>query len=38
MCEKSNLVIIALIVNIILWYKIYVPVKYKEKYIIVKLN
>ena len=27
-----------LVVNIILWYKIYVQVYYKEKYIIVKLN
>ena len=38
MCEKCNWVMIALIVNIILWYKIYVQVLYKEKYTIVKLN
>ena len=40
MCDKCNWVIpvIALIVNIILLYKIYVQVKFEEKYIIVKLN
>ena len=31
MCDKCNWVIITQIVNIILWYKIYVQVKYKEK-------